>query len=432
MTELDRTDSTDHYVQIDESLCKGCVLCMKVCPARAIRVIDQKAVHMEGLCIDCGECIRVCPNGAVKAITTGRTDIDWSKAIVSVSPVLYTQFSRRVTSAEVAAALRKMGFLDVDERRDTLEMFNIAMGLYIAENRKRGDAPRPLISAVCPVVVRLIAHRFPSLLKHIPPLLPPRELAAREAKKQAAQDYGVKEGEIKAYHITPCSAKMMSIRKPLLVDRSYLDGAIGINEIYKPLKRQLQKTASDREQDHPVGVGIAWVKAGGEIAGMDVEGKLLAVSGIQETIRYLEKIEMGLLDDIDYVEFRTCPEGCIGGPLTVVDKYQAKHLIQHSIRKYGVARSAKFEEVKALYDEGWFFCDMEPETSESRRGGLSLSEAIERQEKVEAIYRRLPGKECGACGSPDCKTFAEDVADGRMPLENCLMLGRASKRGRKR
>jgi Na+-translocating ferredoxin:NAD+ oxidoreductase RNF subunit RnfB len=53
---------------------------------------------------------------------------------------------------------------------------------------------------------------------------------------------------------------------------------------------------------------------------------------------------------------------------------------------------------------------------------LSIAEAIARQDRIESILQKLPGKECGQCGSPDCRTFAEDVADGKVNMECCFVL----------
>jgi Na+-translocating ferredoxin:NAD+ oxidoreductase RNF subunit RnfB len=53
---------------------------------------------------------------------------------------------------------------------------------------------------------------------------------------------------------------------------------------------------------------------------------------------------------------------------------------------------------------------------------LSIAEAIARQDRVESLLRKLPGGECGYCGSPDCRTFAEDVADGKVNVECCFTL----------
>ena len=54
-------DKFYHSVRLDESLCKGCINCIKRCPTEAIRVRGGKASINNKFCIDCGECIRVSP-----------------------------------------------------------------------------------------------------------------------------------------------------------------------------------------------------------------------------------------------------------------------------------------------------------------------------------------------------------------------------------
>jgi hypothetical protein len=152
------------------------------------------------------------------------------------------------------------------------------------------------------------------------------------------------------------------------------------------------------------------------------EGNFLAVSGIQETVRYLEKIEMGILDGIDYVELRPTPAGCIGGPLTVVDRYQAKHTIERTILRHGAQRSADRGRIEALYHEGRLFTHREPGPFKSGFKALPLAEAIERQSRIEQLSQTLPMKECGVCGSPDCRTLAEDIIDGKASLDDCVYL----------
>ena len=428
VTQLAKNNRDTNYVQIDEALCNGCVLCMKVCPTKAIRVKDHRVADFVGVCIDCGECIRVCPRGAIKAVTTPDNNIDKSNSVLSFSPVLCSQFFGGDSPDKVYSGLKKMGFFDVVAPYEIMEMFNVAMGLYINENRKKKGAPRPLISPVCPVVVRLIAFRFPSLLKNIPPILPPRELVAREIKKHAMQVYGRK---VKVFHVTPCSAKMISIKQPIMIEKSYLDGAIGINNVFVELMEQVRLLGKEKDFDRSVGIAIGWGKSGGEIEGIG-DGNFLAVSGMQETIGYLQKIEMGLHEEVDYVEFRTCPEGCLGGALTVGDKYQAKHNLQWLIKKFGVERLVSDDDVKKLYKKDWFFVERKEEIFKSRRSGLSLSKGIERQKKVEETHQLLPQKECGVCGSPDCRTFAEDVVDGRASLESCIFLSPHKANGEKR
>ncbi len=411
-----------NYVQIDDALCNGCVLCMKACPAKAIRVRDGKA-RIEGPCIDCGECIRVCPRGAIRAITA------WDDAsgikrytILTVSPVLYAQFGEDVRPNDVLLALRK-GFKYVYDQAHVNELFNVATQLYIEERRGKPDQTWPLISPTCPVVNRLIAYRFPSLLDNILPIVPPREIAARELKRRLYCDAVFRTEEFGIYHVTPCSAKMISIKEPMFLENSYLDGALGINEIYEIVRKYIGRVGKKIMLHRSSGVGMGWGMSGGEIEGLD-KGNYLAVSGMQEIFRYLEKIEMGLLKDIDYVEFRACSEGCIGGPMTAADKYQAKHTLQKLVRMFGVEKRFQYARAKKAYEEGWFFCDRKRVPSENMRPRLSISEAIRRQEEVEKVFRLLPEKECGLCGSPDCRTFAEDVVDGRATLDRCPLYDR--------
>ena len=67
-------DKFYHSVRLDESLCKGCINCIKRCPTEAIRVRGGKASINNKFCIDCGECIRVCPHHA-KLATYDKLDV---------------------------------------------------------------------------------------------------------------------------------------------------------------------------------------------------------------------------------------------------------------------------------------------------------------------------------------------------------------------
>jgi len=420
MAETCQNAEPVRYVRIDASLCNGCVLCMKACPTKAIRIREGTA-RIEGVCIDCCECVRVCPKGAIQAITSERLDLnEKSNIIVSPSTVLYSQFGEDILPNDVLLGLKRMGFGYIHDQSYTSEIFNLAVELYIKENREKPDAPLPFISPVCPVVVSLIAYRFQSLLKHIPPLVTPREIVAREGKMRMSARHGCDADEFKVLHITPCPSKMICMKESILQEHSYLDAAIGINSIYEDLKSNIQDIEDDIVLHHSGGIGLSWGMSGGEISG--VELNCLAVSGLQETIHYLEKIEIGLLRNIDYVEFRACTEGCLGGPFTVMDKYQGKRHLQKLVRMFGVEKRVKYGYVKKLYNKGWFFTDKTPALEEkiTHLTPADIARGIERQNRIEEILRLLPRKECGACGCPDCVTFAEDVVDGKDSLQACV------------
>ncbi len=116
--------------------------------------------------------------------------------------------------------------------------------------------------------------------------------------------------------------------------------------------------------------------------------------------------------------------GCVGGPMTVADRYQARKVIESLTRRYGLERKVSAADIRQEFEKGRFFSGTAkvPKTVLAR--ALSISEAIERQEQIESILQKLPLRECGACGSPDCRTFAEDVVAGRVPLGDCVFVQR--------
>jgi Fe-S-cluster-containing hydrogenase component 2 len=47
-----------------EAKCRDCYRCLKVCPVKAIKMMNNQAYVVEERCIACGTCIRECPQGA--------------------------------------------------------------------------------------------------------------------------------------------------------------------------------------------------------------------------------------------------------------------------------------------------------------------------------------------------------------------------------
>ena len=51
-----------------KSGCLGFGSCARVCPQRAIRIVDKKAVVDEDLCIACGKCVKICPHNLIELV----------------------------------------------------------------------------------------------------------------------------------------------------------------------------------------------------------------------------------------------------------------------------------------------------------------------------------------------------------------------------
>jgi len=51
-----------------------------------------------------------------------------------------------------------------------------------------------------------------------------------------------------------------------------------------------------------------------------------------------------------------------------------------------------------------------------------LSKALSKLEQVEITLKSLPGIDCGACGAPSCRAFAEDIVQGHGVRDECVVL----------
>lgn len=423
------------FIHFEHHMCTGCSLCVKRCPTRAIRVRNGKATIKHSLCIGCGECIRICESGAITASTSELNSLNSDKITIAlVSPVLYSQFPG-VLPRDILQGLKNMGFTHAVDMSYYFEMFQWATAEYISRNRKTGESPWPLISPVCPVVLRLIVCRFPSLLPHVHPIMRPVALMARDVMTQFKMHYGVDDQDIVLYYINPCPSKMGIPKKELekagQTEGLHSTGALGINDIYAELSRQIKhfekndkipfaKAGFEFEQCTSGG-GLLWSMTGGEAEATGLD-KILAVAGLTETITYLEKIELGLFNDLEYIEFRTCREGCIGGALNAIDKYLAKSAALKMAKTLGVGTRLNRERVLRLYDNNWFFPKITPQALNAMGIQKERTFSFKELSMLEKIVGIIDGKNCGACGSPDCRTFAEDLLRDEASPDDCLYL----------
>jgi ferredoxin len=398
-------------------------------------MIDKKTIHVVDQCIGCGECIRVCDAGAVSCAAGSSQGLMRDQvSIALVSPVLYAQFPG-VMPKDILMGLRQIGFRHTIDMSYFLEIFHYATEEFIKRNRESDKAPWPLISPVCPVVVRLVAFQFPSLLPNVLPVLRPAALMAREVKRHIIPYYQETGDRVALYYINPCPTKMNPTFNNLDFQQSIPEISLGINEVFPKLAGHVEQIKESdvipfyqtRFEYETCATGNAslWGMSGGEIADMDID-RSLAVSGLKETISYLQKIELGLFKDIEYMEFRTCREGCLGGVLTAIDKYRAKSAVQKMVKLFGLGRRLPRENVLRMYEKGKFQTEKNPAKLINLYGTKKEPLSFEALQEIEKIMELLKGTDCAACGAPDCRTFAEDVVRGSASLKSCLWLSTRS------
>lgn len=410
------------YLKFTKALCTACTQCVRACPTEAIRIRDRKSVRMVSQCIGCGECIRVCPTGAISAATAEPERLTKEQhAVAIITPVLYSQFPG-VMPAEVIKGLGKLGFQYALDMFYYLEMFQCAVEETILRNRLSRRSPWPLISSYCPVVNHLIAVKFPSLLPHLLPIIRPVTLMARETRINVSRELKVAPDKVTIYHITANSSSFPH-------EQADIDHVLGINDVFAQLKNQINKqniNSSNPADSEDAVNSLQWSLSGGEIAGINIE-RSLAVSGLRETIAYLEKIDMGMFGDLEYMELRTCPEGCVGGSLVAVDRHLAKSAAQKLIRRFNPRRKLSRQKILRLFEKGRFNAEISPATLRDIFADSKRSLSIKMLSDIDALVERISGIDCAACGAPDCRTFAEDVIRGKAKESDCLFLAARDK-----
>lgn len=411
-----------HSIRIEPDICEGRMKCMRVCPTQAIRIREGKAVMIEEKCIDCGECINVCPSGAIVPLTDPIGELTKFRHTVAIpSPALYAQFGREILPDKILAGLKKLGFDDANDLAFTCGEVSFAIQEYLREYK----GPKPLISNACPTVVRLIQVKYPSLIDQIIPIDTPREIAAREIKKEKSKQYGLKEKEIGTFYLTPCPVKMISIRQPAEKGKSHLDGAISISDIYGPLlsaMESVEKRSYKKALESICILGIGWAMVGGICRTLRLKNSL-AVSGLPEILKVFDDIERGKLRNIDFVEAYSCPQGCVGGSLAVENLYISYNKIIKLIEtlEYEKIKACPdIREVRKLYKQKYFSLKGKLEPRPLKPLDEDLAMAIQKRKEKEEIFDSLPKIDCGACGSPTCITFAEDVVKGEAQLSDCI------------
>ena len=413
-----------HSVLLDESKCTGCTTCLKHCPTEAIRIKNGKAVINADRCIDCGECIRNCPHNAKRATCSKLADMDRFKWKIALpAPSLYGQFDNLEDINYVLDGLIKIGFDDVFEVSKAAELVTAYTRLYL----KTDGVVKPAISSACPVVMRLISLRFPSLLDHVIHMLPPMEIAARLAKEKAKAEHPeLSEDEIGVCFISPCPAKASYAKNGFANYKSYVDEVVAMSDVYFLLISKMKKDENVADRLESGVLGIGWARSGGEATAL-FNSDYLAADGIENVIRVLDQVETGNIPPLEFIELNACTSGCVGGVLTIQNPFIAKARLQTLRRYLPVSQNKPDKGASDYIPDSYLFEEM-PEYLPISRLGNTLAESMRMMADIQKIKGDLPGIDCGACGAPTCKAFAEDVVKklachGDCPIKKAAAAG---------
>ncbi len=416
-----------HALSVLEEVCIGCSRCMRVCPTEAIRVKDGKARINANKCVDCGECYKVCP---VSAIVVKQDDLDqifnYKRKVALIPAVFTAQFPENINRDLIYAALKEIGFTDIYEVENAVATIIRANQELNAESRQDNPA---FISAFCPAVVRLIQVKFPDLVDKIIPVKPPVDIAALQVKK-LLQKEGVQGIDIGLFYFTPCAAKIAAVKTPVGDDATRVNGVINMDLMYNKVLRILKHSGTEdnlNQTEFKGCHGAEWSLTKGESSYF--EGRCLSIDGINNVIEFLEKVEDGDMNQIDYLELRACDESCAGGILVSENRFLTTERLREKVK------AQKEKEIRSITEDEKYFAEharlkpIKPRSIDPLDEDIAV--AMEKMKKIRKILCFLPGFDCGACGAPGCQALAEDIVNNEANLSHCIFMQKVMEKNKK-
>lgn len=389
------------YLKFDIESCKDCYACLKNCPVKSIRFVDNKAEIIDEQCILCGHCVNVCPQNA-KKVVSNTEEVETllrdhpGKVALTVAPSFISNFD--VPNFETFAfACRKLGFAVVEET--SRGAYHVTKTYAKLLSEKKYPA---LISSACPAAVTYIRTMYPSALTYLAPVVSPMIAHARILKREYGEEFHI-------VFVGPCIAKKKEAKESV-----ELDCALTFEELkYLFEKNRIAFECSEETECgynparyYPINRGI--IKSFDNE--MDASYDTISVDGLEEINDILENISE--LDHI-FIEMNMCKGGCINGPAKISSHAQMKD--NSIVRKF--VKQSRGKGVETLPDS----VDLQTVYSPLKNHKKIPTEG-QIQEILHRIfkYRKEDEINCGACGYNTCREKAIAVFNGLADPEFCM------------
>ncbi|MCJ7691503.1 MAG: 4Fe-4S binding protein [Clostridiaceae bacterium] len=399
-------------INFSKAECTSCYKCLRSCPVKAIKFVNDQAKIDEERCIECGHCLTICPQNAreiksdmdvVKsAINSGK------KVIVSLAPSFAGFFD--LQPGIIVSALKKLGFSLIEETAVGAEIVSQLYNDYIRDNKQ--DV---YITTSCPSANYLVEKYFIEIIPYLIPTVSPMIAHCKLLKSKFGEDSFV-------VFIGPCLAKKSEFDSYL--EENIINAVLTFDEVNSWIIEDGIKMQELEEEDFntsPYSKGQGFPIGGGIIEAMGErlkESKLnvISVSGMEECIEVFNSIKSGDLKDI-FIEVSTCKGSCIGGPVMVKngENYYAKlNKVKNHINSRKNYNNSRYTEISSdmSFYRGF------------REKPIKRVKATE--EEIITIMKTMGKHElkdelnCGVCGYDTCRIKAQAIFEGMAETNMCL------------
>ncbi|MBO4281859.1 MAG: 4Fe-4S binding protein [Bacteroidales bacterium] len=414
-----------HALKFKTDLCIGCSHCTGVCPTGAIHVEGGHPVLEPNRCIDCGHCYQACPVNAIYIEQDDfQTIYNYACPVILLPSTFSAQFPEKISQRAILSAIYHLGFKYIYEVEKSVDVLHEV----ICERIKDRDVEHPVISTFCPAVVRLIQVKFPSLIPNLLLVRPPMDITSLYIRKNLT-DRGVPPEDIGIFYVAPCAAKIAAIKSPVGETKAQTDGVINMNYLYNKVFRVIKQGEYQLRDDefdfHPISRrSLLWTMTGGEINDLP-QGRNLAIDDIDNVSEFLEKVENGDVEGVDYLELRACDESCAGGILCgsnrfLVAERQKKRAAQKSVKVS--PKENRLLTYKEYLKDNISVGKVEPRSMDKLDEDIGV--AMRKMKKSFELNSNLPQVDCRICGYQSCKALSDAVVNGQADIRQCIFVQR--------
>ena len=396
-------------VYIEREKCKGCYVCIRGCPAKAIKVEEGLAQVMKERCIICGNCLRVCATKAKRV--ENDMGLVWQllgqySSVIAIISSSFPAALPEVSSGQLITALKKLGFSEVMEDSFGAELVAREYAKLLAKDR-------PLLSSSCPAVVTYVEKYHPELISNLAPIVSPAIAMGRLIKWQYNP-------QAKVVFIGPCVAEKAEAKDERVA--GVIDAVLTFAEL-KEMFHTKGITPDTEERGQFSGpkpnLGRLFAIPGGlfEAAGLSddiLTNEIIYACGRDYVPNIIQEFAEGNIS-VRFINLYFC-EGCIDGPVIdndlsifkrreIISNYTTSHSdpaqTERDIREYaGINLSRQFTSQPLSL----------PTPSEE-----DIQRVLEAIDRTDSSYRM----NCGACGYSSCRELAVAVCQGLAEVDMC-------------
>lgn len=396
-------------IGLKKANCKNCYKCLKVCPVKSIRVVNEQAQIIDDDCLLCGTCLANCPQNA-KTLTSSLDQVkemlaSGEKVAVSLAPSFLGSFSLE-KPGQMAAALKKLGFCAVSETARGAAYVTAQYHDLMVENKMKN-----IITTCCPSINRLIELYHPEVVEYMAPVVSPMIASARLIKQALGKG-------VKVVFVGPCIAKIDEAAD--IRHDTDVDAVLTFEDIEQWFREEgivpgqcedasFLNASSKILRMYPVTSGILEsLKARGDCNNY----RMITVDGIQECIALFSSMAKGELDHC-FVEVNACKGGCVNGPAKTKGE-ETRFRAALDVENYAREDAGDYPAVDEEIPMGKRFFDR------------SRHEKLPDEDTIRSILAKI-GKEspeqelnCGACGYNSCREKAIAVYLNKAELTMCV------------